>query len=475
MEIRKSSGLLACAGLLALALLSGCGSSTSTTIPSIATIFYGHTLLFGNHSTALTTGYNGFGQLGIGNLTNIAAAAVVPGTGPVSGGATGAEHTIVFGNTSTVSTWGYNLYGQLGNAAVSTVSTAAYSASPVKVHGFGGATVTNVAAGGYHSLAVANGTVYAWGYNGYGQLGNNSLVNAVTPIRTSLDNDGNAPLGSSLEPVVQVAAGGNHSLALTALNPSAPGSGNTGGAIPGGGGRVYAWGNNALGQIGANPANLLGGLYSALPVLVNIPAKAVPATQPEDLTALTTPLSNVKQITAGGSTSYALSNDGVTVWAWGYNGMGQLGLDPTVATNVFRTLPVKVDFGTLLGTGVTITKISAGNDHVLALLSNNNVVGWGFNGLGQVGNNDISAPPNAVIDHTRIFQPVLVLTGGTAVLGSGVPLANVTDIIAFGNQSLAKIGNSWFGWGDNGFGQLGNPVSTTSIGYLLIPALVQGF
>ena len=455
MEIRKSSGLLACAGLLALALLSGCGSSTTTTIPSVATIFYGHTLVFRNN-TSLTMGYNGFGQLGNGNLTNQSVATVVPNTGPVSGGAAGGEHTIVFGNTSTVSTWGYNLYGQLGSAAVSTVGTAAYSASPVKVHGFGGATVTAVAAGGYHSLAVADGTVYCWGYNGYGQLGNNSFVGAATPVKTQDPTNGNAPLGSISNPVTQVAAGGNHSLALQ-------------------GGFVYAWGNDAYGPLGYPPPNLASLLNNAFPVLVKIPNDpALDPTLPEVPSTVTVPLTGVNQIAAGGSTSYALLNDKVTVWAWGYNGMGQLGLDPSVATNVSRNIPVRINFGTILGSA-TITKISAGNDHVLALLSDGSVVGWGFNGLGQVGNNDISAPPNAVIDHTRIFNPVKVLTGGTNVLGSGVPLAGVTDIIAFGNQSLAKIGNSWYGWGDNGYGQLGNPVSTTSIGYLLIPTLMQGF
>ena len=459
MEIRKSSGLLACAGLLALALLSGCGSSTTTTIPSVATIFYGHTLLFGNHSTALTTGYNGFGQLGNGNLTNQSVATVVANTGPVSGGAAGGEHTIVFGNTSTVSTWGYNLYGQLGSAAVSTTGTSAYSASPVKVHGFvqfpgTQTTVTAVAAGGYHSMAVANGTVYCWGYNGYGQVGNNSFVNAVTPVMTVDPTNANAPLGSLSNPVTQIAAGGNHSLALQ-------------------GGFVYAWGNDSYGPLGYPPPNLASILNNAFPVLVKIPSDPkLDPTLPELPSTVTVPLTGVNQIAAGGSTSYALLNDRVTVWAWGYNGMGQLGLDPSVATNVSRSIPVKINFGTILGSA-TITKISAGGDHVLALLSDGSVVAWGFNGLGQVGNNDISAPPNAVIDHTRIFNPVKVLNGPGVSLGS--QMTGVTDIIAFGNQSLAKIGNSWYGWGDNGFGQLGNPISTTSIGYLLIPTLVQGF
>ena len=72
-------------------------------------------------------------------------------------------------------------------------------------------------------------------------------------------------------------------------------------------------------------------------------------------------------------------------------------------------------------------------------------------------------------------MPTRVLFGGTAVIGSGAPFTGVTDIIAFGNQSLALAGGAWYGWGDNSFGQLGNPIATNSVGYLLVPAKVQGF
>ena len=132
--------------------------------------------------------------------------------------------------------------------------------------------------------------------------------------------------------------------------------------------------------------------------------------------------------------------------------------------------PVQV----MLADGVTplvARQISAGSDHVLARLADGSVMGWGFNGLGQLGN-------NSIIDS---FVPVTVLGPGTAI--SNPPLAGATDIIAFGSHSLAKVGGAsvpggigvWYGWGDNGFGQLGNTISTTSIGYLLIPQSMLGY
>lgn len=444
MEIRKCSRLLACAGLLALALLSGCGkSSPSTSIPSTATIFYAHSAIFRNNS-CMTMGYNGFGQLGLGNLSNQSAATIVP-IGPVDRLATGGDHTLAvsFANISSVYAWGSNNHGQLGSA-VSTSGSSAYSSTPVKVSLHG--TVREIAAGGFHSLAVVDvpgvsGKVYGWGYNGYGQLGGGTLglADSTLPVPVQLAANGD------LNGIVQVAAGGSHSLALSAD------------------GRVYAWGSNAYGQLGKDPT-LLQGSYATSADLVQV---LDPASH------LLVPLDHVVQVAAGGSTSYARQADG-TVWAWGYNGMGQLGLDPSLA-NAFRYLPVQIAFGPAVLGGATIANISAGQDHVLARLSDGHLVAWGFNRSGQVGNNDISAPPNSPTDRTRIFVPVRVLTGGDAIPGSGVEMTGVTDIIASGNHSLAKVGSAWYGWGDNSFGQLGRPISSSSIGYLLVPQLVQGF
>jgi alpha-tubulin suppressor-like RCC1 family protein len=448
MELRKSSGLLACAGLLLATLLSGCGgSSSNTTIPATATTFFAHSAVFLNATTLLTTGYNGFGQLGNGNLKSQAVLQKVAGMRAVDLFALGADHTLAlpFANVTTVYAWGSNYHGQIGNG-VTTTGSAAYSATPLSVHGFGG-TVKEIAAGAFHSLAVvdqpgAPGSVMAWGYNGFGQLGNSSFVDSAVPVSVV-----SGALTVPLSGVTKVAASGSHSLAL--ISPT---------------GNVYSWGYNQSGQLG-RAANLI---LDSTPGLVLVPSIS------NDRTSAPVPLSGVVQIAAGGSSSYALDGNG-NVWAWGYNAGGQLGQDPTVVPN--SALPYQINFGSLLASGEKVEQISAGNEHVLARTSSKRLLAWGLNHLGQVGINDNSAA------NLRISTPVLVKSAvrATATPGTGDPFANVMDIFAQGNYSLAKIASNgsdpeaWWAWGDNGFGQLGNTVSTSSIGYLLIPAKMLGY
>jgi len=433
MEIRKTSGLLGCACLLALALFSGCGgSSSSNSIPSTATIYYAHSVVFNNTST-MAMGYNAFGQLGVADRNTHDSATRVS-IGPVNGVSTGGDHTLAFAftNLSSVYTWGSNYYGQLGNSTIATTGSSAYSSTPVRVplHGTNNiplvtGQVTDVSAGWFHSLAVVDGTVFGWGYNGYGQLGDRgeaTLTTSIIPKQVQFN-------GGNLNNVVKVAAGGAHSLALTSA------------------GQVYAWGDNTYGELGTNPTNLHN-TYSSTPLLVN--------------GADGLPLSGITQITAAGSNSYALQ--GGTVLAWGYNGMGQLGLDPTLPVNTFKFTPQVIQLKHADGTAATALSISAGLDHVLALLDDHTVVGWGLNEYSQLGDNST----------TNRFTPVAVRKDGTA---SNL-LTGVTAIIAFGNHSLAKVGTNpgvWYGWGDNGYGQLGRPISSDSIGYLLIPAVVKGY
>jgi alpha-tubulin suppressor-like RCC1 family protein len=457
MAIRKHFGFLALAGLVASALLTGCGSSKNNSIPATATIFYAHSAAFSNQTsqTLFTWGYNGFGQLGNTNLVTTATAAPVPNLGPMNLVATGADHTLAaFKNNTTVMSWGSNYHGQLGLASISTTGTGAYSQTPVQIHFAHDVNTTAlpvkaIAAGGFHSLAVVGDQVYGWGYNGFGQVGDNTLADRIIPTPVSSTQ-------GAFTDIIDVAAGGTHSLALTS-NITANGN-------------VYAWGNNTQGQLGIDPT-------SPNSLFLQEPAQQV---QFIDSNLNVVPLANIKQIAASGSTSYALATDG-TLWAWGYNGKGQLGLDPTSinpathALDTFRFRPVKITLNPdVFGAGVTIKEISAGLGHVLALLSDGTIAAWGFNAFGQVGNNDNRMQPVTTVDNTTIFKPVHVLIGGDTVYGSGSPMTGVTQIIAFGNQSLARSNGVWYGWGDNGNGQLGNPISTNSLGFLLVPALVSG-
>jgi alpha-tubulin suppressor-like RCC1 family protein len=135
--------------------------------------------------------------------------------------------------------------------------------------------VTAVAAGADHSLAVrADGSVWAWGDNTYGELGTNSTTSSTSPVHV-LGSGGTGTLSG----VTAVAAGNSFSLALTS------------------GGNVYAWGYNGDGQLGNNTKT-----ESNVPVEV------------EGLGG-TGVLSGITAIAAEGDTGIALTSSG-TVWTW---------------------------------------------------------------------------------------------------------------------------------------------------------------
>lgn len=386
--------------IFALLALSACGKSSSTalptTVPAVATVFYSHNLVFNNSSTLLTTGYNGFGQLGTGNLINRSIPGLVAGSYPFRGGAAGGNHSVAFTNHSgAVYSWGYNASGQLGNG------TTTYSAVPVRSGAITG--VTALAAGAYHTLALRNdGSVWGWGSNDSGQIGN-VYGYSGTPLKIV----GSGAFGN----ISSIAANGKHSLAIAR------------------GGSVWSWGLNSLGQLGLSPS-----------VFYTV-------SDPVNLSSLYTGLSaGVASIAAGAGFSYAVSRDG-TLWAWGTNDNGQLGNGTIISSHI----PVKV----LQGAGVPlayIVKAAGGLQHGLALDSFGNVWAWGYNHYYQLG--------DRLQDSYYAKQ---VSLPGSAV---------ATDIRAFGTSSMAKIDGAWYGWGDNTYGQLGVSFPQTSV---YTPTKVIGF
>ncbi len=170
-------------------------------------------------------GQNTYGQLGNGSSDNNAHPTPEQVTGlppddPVVTIASGGNHSLALTASGALYAWGLNSNGQLGNGSTTNSST------PVAVTGLPtGDPVIAIAGGSDHNLALtASGTVYAWGYNGQGELGNGNTTNSSTPVAVT-------GLPSS-DPVITIAAGDEHSLALTAS------------------GALYAWGYNADGQLG---------------------------------------------------------------------------------------------------------------------------------------------------------------------------------------------------------------------------------
>ncbi|NIL44150.1 cell wall anchor protein [Salinispora arenicola] len=288
----------------------------------------------GLHSLALTStgavlawGRNFSGQLGNGDTTNRSTPVDVdlPAGTTITAIAAGAFHSLALTSAGTVLAWGENLHGQLGNGGTTNMST------PVGVSLPAGVTITAVAAGAFHSLAVTStGAVLAWGDNSNGQLGNGTTTGSSTPVDVDL------PAGTTITAVAAGVAGAAHSLALTST------------------GAALAWGNNADGQLGNGDTT-----NRSTPVDVDLPAGVT-----------------IAAVAAGGLHSLALTAAGAVV-AWGRNVSGQLGNGTTTGSST----PVDVD----LPTGATITAIAAGFDFGLALTAAGAVVAWGRNASGQLG------------------------------------------------------------------------------------------
>lgn len=330
----------------------------------------------------------------------------------VTGITAGGYHTLALKSDGTVWTWGQNTVGQLGNG------TTAFSSTPVQVKEAGTAdkTLTNVmaiSAKQYHSVALkADGTVWAWGHNAYGQLGQAT----TTTYRTT------AAKVSGLTDVKAISTGGTHTLAVKTD------------------GTVWAWGSNSHGQLG-NGANADCVTPVQVQRLVEVPATSEVPAHTELF-----PLKDIVAVSTGFHASYALKGDG-TVWAWGDNTYGQIGDGKTGPEFKTRNSAVQVS-------GLKfVTSLEAGANHVLALKSDGTVWGWGYNSYGQLGDNSTS---------TR-YTPVQVKLTENGVIQN---FDYASKLFQGGYHHFSLIlradGKVW-GTGDNRYGQLGNTDSSYSL------------
>jgi alpha-tubulin suppressor-like RCC1 family protein len=333
------------------------------------------TVALKNDNTAWTWGSNAEGELGNGSMANFSnvPVQVISLTG-VTSIARGIQHAIALLSNGTVWDWGYNGFGQLGNGTINSMSNV-----PVQVSGLTG--ITAIAGGAYHSLALkSDGTVWAWGYNGSGELGNGNNTNTLVPVQVS-----------GLTGVIAIACGNSFSIAIR--NDST----------------VWTWGSNLEGELG-NGANT--GSYIAVQV---------------------SGLTKVIAIAGGVHHSLALKKDG-TVWAWGFNLYGQLGNGSNKDSNI----PVQVS--TLSG----ITAIAAGYAHSLALNNNGAVWDWGYNNFGQLGNGN-NTDSNIPLEVGGLCLVTTAITGLKELSGVSVspnPMENelaITGTKAPGTAIISDI------------------------------------
>ncbi len=376
-ELRGMTAFIAVMAVLVIGMLTH--PAFAQTDPSV---FAGgtHSLVLKSDGTVRAWGNNSDGQLGDGTTTSRPTPVEVPGLSNVIAVSTGAAHTLALKSDGTVWAWGGNDHGQLGDNSTKDRT------APVQVRGetlelsdiidisasddhslalksdgtvwawgsnkdgqLGDKTGANrstfaiqvselseviaVSAGVKHSLALKkDGDVWAWGSNKYGQLGDNSTTDRPTPVKVSDISD-----------VIAVSAGAFHSLALKSD------------------GAVWAWGSNTKGQLG-------DGTTTGRQIPVEVSG-----------------LSDVAAVSAGNEYNLALKSDGTAVWAWGANAKGQLGDGTTTNQHTPAEIPGFSD----------VTAVSAGAEHSLALKKDGTIWAWGSNSDGRLGEDETTSDKSA--------------------------------------------------------------------------------
>ena len=284
----------------------------------------------------------------------------------------GHSHSFLIKEDRSLWAWGDNFTGQLGDG------TQVERSSPVKLSGL--ASIVDVGGGAAHSVAVrADGSVLAWGVNDKGQIGDGTTRTRALPTPVT-----------GLSGATGVAVGANHAIVVKSD------------------GTAWAWGRNDSGQLGDGTTT-----QRNAPVRVGT-------------------LSSVVAVGAGYDHSFAVRSDG-SLWGWGRNNNGQVGDGSFTA----RAAPVQVS-------GIAnVVAVTGGAFHTVALRSNGTVFTWGDNSDGQLGlgNNASRAIPTQVPGLT-----------GVAAIAAGLSTT----------WALKSDGTVW-GWGYNGLGELGNGSTATAL------------
>jgi len=271
------------------------------------------------------------GHLGNGNNNTYDIPQEVSGSASWKGFDTGTEHTCAIKSDDSLWCWGGNSYGQLGDG-----STVAESWSPVRESM--DTTWSAVSVGINHTCAIkqSDSSIYCWGFNYYGQLGNGSTASSNSPTNVNTDTDWES-----------LAAGGSHNCAIKTD------------------GKLYCWGENSSGQLGDNT-----NAQKLAPTLVNGDT-------------------NWARVQLGNAYTCALKDNG-GLYCWGANSSGQLGLGNW---SISPRVPAQV------GTDTDWSLVAAGNEHTCGKRTGLGIYCWGSNVYGQLGDgNAWYATPQVIVD-----------------------------------------------------------------------------
>ena len=344
-----------------------------------------HTVALKNDGTLWAWGANSSGQLGDGRYTNSSISVQIPGQWKAV--SAGTEHTVAIDKDDKLWAWGANWGGNLGDG------TTIPRSRPVQVTEDGTTPFRDVKvvfAGDYYTVAIdKDDKLWAWGYNGYGQLGYDTTPfdRSTTPMEVVTGVKWEA-----------VSIKGSHTVAIKKD------------------GSIWAWGSNNSGELGydSGPPDLNGEYYSTIPTHV---AAADGHTW--------------KAIFAGGSHTLAIDSAG-KLWAWGGNFYGQLGKGSITPYNIKELSDYAP--GQVAG-GYKWKSVSAGGSHTIAIKDDDTIWTWGNNIAGQLGISSL----------THSSKPVKI--GGD----------RWKAVSAGGNHTIAiKDDGSLWAWGGNDYGQLGD-------------------